>query len=71
MFGYINVNWKEITPEQKKRYGSVYCGVCRRIREQSGNLARLGLQYDPMPACCIPSGNGPGWTATASVMRRT
>ena len=46
MFGYINVNWKEITPEQKKRYGSVYCGVCRRIREQSGNLARLGLQYD-------------------------
>ena len=46
MFGYVNVNWKEITPEQKKRFGAVYCGVCRRIREQSGNLARLGLQYD-------------------------
>ena len=46
MFGYVNVNWKELPKERQNRFGAVYCGVCRRIREQSGNLSRLGLQYD-------------------------
>ena len=46
MFGYVNANWKELTEQQKNRYGSVYCGVCRRIRLQSSNLSRLGLSYD-------------------------
>ncbi len=46
MFGYVSANWKELTPEQQDRYGAVYCGVCRRIREQSGNLSRLSLSYD-------------------------
>ncbi len=46
MFGYIGANWKELTKVQQDRYGSVYCGICRRIREQSSNLARLGLSYD-------------------------
>ena len=46
MFGYVSANWKELTKEQQDRYGSVYCGICRRIREQSGQIARLGLSYD-------------------------
>jgi hypothetical protein len=46
LFGYVNVNWNELPEERKKRFGSVYCGVCRRIREQSGQLSRLGLRYD-------------------------
>jgi len=46
LFGYVNVNWKELSEAQKKRFGSVYCGVCRQIREQSGQLSRLGLRYD-------------------------
>ena len=46
MFGYVNANWKELNEEQKKRYQAAYCGVCRRIREQSGNVSRLGLRYD-------------------------
>ena len=46
MFGYVNVNWKELPEPQKKRFGAVYCGVCRQIREQSGHLSRLGLRYD-------------------------
>ena len=46
MFGYVGANWKELTKEQENRYGSVYCGICRRIREQSSNFARLGLSYD-------------------------
>ena len=46
MFGYVNINRKELPKERQARFHAVYCGVCRRIREQSGNLSRLGLQYD-------------------------
>ena len=46
MFGYVNANWKELPKQRQNRFSSVYCGVCRRIREQSGQLSRLGLQYD-------------------------
>ena len=46
MFGYVMANGAELTKEQKKRYGAVYCGICRRIRENTANLARLTLQYD-------------------------
>lgn len=46
MFGYVNASWKELNQEQKTRYQAVYCGICRRIREQSSNLSRVGLSYD-------------------------
>ena len=46
MFGYVGVNWEELTQEQKNRYQGAYCGVCRCIRDQAGNLPRLALRYD-------------------------
>ena len=46
VFGYITANWHELSKEQKDRYGSVYCGICRGIRDQSGQLARVTLRYD-------------------------
>ncbi len=46
MFGYVTANCTELSKEQQERYGAVYCGICRRIRAQSGNSARLGLSYD-------------------------
>lgn len=46
MFGYVTASIKELTQEQRGRYGAVYCGICRSIRTQSGQLARLGLSYD-------------------------
>jgi len=46
MFGYVSANHKELTKDQQARYGSIYCGICLRIRQQSGNVARLGLSYD-------------------------
>lgn len=46
MFGYVIANWKELDKQQQERYGAVYCGICRAIRETSGNVARLGLSYD-------------------------
>ena len=46
VFGYVTANWKELTKEQQRRYGAVYCGICRCIRSQSSNLSRLSLSYD-------------------------
>ena len=46
MFGYVAANGAELNKEQRTRYGAVYCGICRKIRERGSNLARLGLSYD-------------------------
>ena len=46
MFGYVAANLKELTKQQQDRYGGIYCGICLRIREQSSQIARLGLRYD-------------------------
>ena len=46
MFGFVQANTGELPKDRLSRYQAVYCGVCREIREGSGQLARLGLQYD-------------------------
>lgn len=46
MFGYVLANLPELTKEEKRRYSGVYCGICRRIRQRSCQIARLGLSYD-------------------------
>ena len=46
MFGYVTASQEELSEEQKRRYGAVYCGICRAIKERSGNLSRICLRYD-------------------------
>ena len=46
MFGYVMANLRELDQQARKRYSAVYCGICRRIRQQASNPARLGLSYD-------------------------
>lgn len=46
MFGFVTANGSELTKEQKSRYSGVYCGICRQIRENCSQMARLGLSYD-------------------------
>ena len=46
MFGYVMANLPELDKQTQKRYGAVYCGICRRIRDSACNTARLGLSYD-------------------------
>lgn len=53
MFGFVTANYKELTKPQQDRYGAIYCGICRRIREQSGNAARLSLSYDMAFLSCL------------------
>ena len=46
MFGFVVASLEELSEEQKNRYQSVYCGICRAIRDADGQLCRLGLSYD-------------------------
>lgn len=46
MFGYVTASWKELTTEEQKRYGAVYCGICREIRQRSTGIGRICLSYD-------------------------
>lgn len=46
MFGYVTANLKELTKESQTRYQSVYCGICKQIRQRSSQTARLSLSYD-------------------------
>ena len=46
MFGYVNVNWKELEKSRQDRYGAVYCGICRQLRERASQTSRLVLRYD-------------------------
>ena len=46
VFGYVTASWKELSEPEKDRYSSIYCGICRRIQAQSGNVARISLSYD-------------------------
>ena len=46
MFGYVSANYTELNDHQKTRYTAVYCGICRGIRQQTSQPARLVLSYD-------------------------
>lgn len=46
MFGYVMANIPELDKSQRNRYTAVYCGICRGIRENCSNTARMGLSYD-------------------------
>ena len=46
MFGFVTASLKELNKEQRARYTSVYCGICRQIRIRASQTARLALSYD-------------------------
>jgi len=46
VFGFVAANIKELQPEEKLRYNSVYCGICRQIRARASQSARLTLRFD-------------------------
>ena len=46
MFGYVITNCKTLTDAQRARFRSLYCGMCRTLRERYGNLGRFTLSYD-------------------------
>ncbi len=46
MFGFVTASFQELTKEDRSRYGAVYCGICRSIRQNADQLSRVSLSYD-------------------------
>ena len=46
MFGYVITNCKTLSEEQRTRFRSLYCGMCKTLKDRYGNLSRLTLSYD-------------------------
>ena len=46
MFGYVQANLNDLSPEEQARYRAAYCGLCRTLGKRYGWPARMGLTYD-------------------------
>ena len=46
MFGYVRPLKPELLVREFTRYRSVYCGICRQIGHDYGQLPRLAVNYD-------------------------
>lgn len=46
MFGYITINPAQLTEEERARYRSCYCGLCRSLRDSCGMWGRTVLSND-------------------------
>lgn len=46
MFGTILADLQRLTPQQQERYRACYCGLCRTLKTEYGNISRLVLSYD-------------------------
>ncbi len=46
MLGYITVNRDELKVKDLDTYQAFYCGICKDIKENSGELSRFTLTYD-------------------------
>ncbi len=46
MFGYVIPNQSALSDEEKARYRTAYCGLCRRIGDRHGLRGRFTLSYD-------------------------
>lgn len=46
MYGYISCSRNSLNAEEQERYQEIYCGLCRKLGREYGQLGRLSLSYD-------------------------
>ncbi len=46
MFGYVVVDKEKLTPQENALYRAFYCGVCKTVKQEYGNLTRVCTTYD-------------------------
>ncbi len=46
MFGYIEINPKTLSKEERIRYRNYYCGLCHQLTTGYGSIGRATLTYD-------------------------
>nr|WP_288634121.1 DUF5685 family protein [uncultured Intestinibacter sp.] len=46
MFGYVRINKMDLTFREFDYYKGYYCGLCKYLKENHGEISRLSLNYD-------------------------
>ena len=46
MFGYVNVNRKELLEEDQERLQQYYCGLSRQLKIEGGLTGQMVLNWD-------------------------
>lgn len=46
MFGYITINKSELKFKEYYSYKGYYCGLCKKLKVNYGNISRMTLNYD-------------------------
>ena len=46
MFGYVRINKMDLTFREYDNYKGYYCGLCKYLKENHGEISRIGLNYD-------------------------
>jgi len=56
MFGYVRYSKPDLTYREHSRYKAYYCGFCRQIKQNFGEITRLTLNYDVVFLAILLSG---------------
>lgn len=46
MFGFVAASLPTLSEEEKQRYRTVYCGLCRSLKDRYGQVSRATLNFD-------------------------
>ncbi|WP_122640470.1 DUF5685 family protein [Romboutsia sp. Marseille-P6047] len=46
MFGYVKINKMDLTFREYEHYRGYYCGLCKYLKNNHGEISRLTLNYD-------------------------
>ena len=46
MFGYVRINKMDLTFREYENYKGYYCGLCKYLKENHGEISRIWLNYD-------------------------
>ena len=46
MFGYVKINKMDLTFREYEHYRGYYCGLCKYLKDNHGEISRLTLNYD-------------------------
>lgn len=46
MFGYVKINKMDLTFREYEYYKSYYCGLCKTLKTNHGEISRFSLNYD-------------------------
>ncbi len=46
MFGYVRINKMDLTFREYEHYKGYYCGLCKCLKNNHGEISRLSLNYD-------------------------